>query len=242
MDVTSERTTSRLVSVLGLGARPVAALLILLLIADVALILLHLCLKIFGEPSGYAFDLGAERSYGEFMNYLKMLWSGAILLLLAYRDRAAVSAVWALGCAYMLGDDWFQFHERFGAFLAEASPMFGPLTAHVAELLWMLGAGVALGLLVLVAQRRSPQPAREVSIVLILLFVVLACFAIGLDAVHHIVFGGPEFDVPFTTLEDGGELLVMSVMTAFLFAVAFTDHRPRLGGPLGRIAQWPRAA
>ena len=92
----------------------------------------------------------------------------------------------------------------------------------------------------LVAQRRSPQPAREVSIVLILLFVVLACFAIGLDAVHHIVFGGPEFDVPFTTLEDGGELLVMSVMTAFLFAVAFTDHRPRLAGFLGRIAQWPR--
>ena len=131
MDVTSERTTSRLVSVLGLGARPVAALLILLLIADVALILLHLCLKIFGEPSGYTFDLGAERSYGEFMNYLKMLWSGAILLLLAWRDRAAVSAVWALGCAYMLGDDWFQFHERFGAFLAEASPVFGPLTAHM---------------------------------------------------------------------------------------------------------------
>ncbi|GGH33682.1 hypothetical protein [Microbacterium album] len=235
----SERVAARPGSLLGINTRPAAPLLVLLLLADAGLILLHLSLKVFGEPSGYTFDLGAERSYGEFMNYLKMLWSAVLLLMLAARHRTPVFAVWAVACVYMLGDDWFQFHEKFGYFFAAQYPELGPLAAHVGELVWMLAAGLVVLVLVLVTHVRAPLEARKISIILLALFTVLAAVAIGLDAVHHMLFSHPVFDVPFTTAEDGGELLVMTVMTAFLFATAVADHRPPLRGLLARIAELP---
>ncbi|WOQ69471.1 hypothetical protein RYJ27_12355 [Microbacterium limosum] len=34
------------------------------------------------------------------------------------------------------------------------------------------------------------------------------------------------FDAPMTALEDGGEIVTMSFVVSFLFAVAFAGHRP----------------
>lgn len=224
-------------ALLGTGAAPVGGLLALLLLADIALIGLHLSLKIFGEPSGYTFDLGVDRGYGELVQYLKSLWAGALAALLAVRRRAAVLAAWALVCGYLLADDWFQLHERFGAAFAERVPALGSLANDVGELVWTGGVGLVLLTVVAVTHVRAAARDRAVPAVLVVLFGVLVLLGIVLDAVHHTILEIPAFDVPLTTLEDGGELVALSVIVTFLFAVAFTGHEPVLGRRLSFLAR-----
>lgn len=241
--IAQQSRTTRLLSVLGLTQRPVAALFCLFLLVDVLLVVVHIVFKLIGEPPGF-FDLAADRSYGEFANGMKMLWAAAMLILLTVRERAPVFALGALAFIYMITDDWLVFHERFGAAFAHAHPGLGLFAPHVGELLWMLGLAILFGTLGLLTYARSPAGARRICIVLLALFVMLAVFAVGLDAVHHMLFDSMPFNVtfniPFTPVEDGGELLILTTMTAFLFAVAFTEHRPELGGRLARLATMPR--
>ena len=86
------------------------------------------------------------------------------------------------------------------------------------------------------AHARAGSRDRAVSAVLIVLFGALVFFGIVVDAVHHLVFPGPGLRPLFTVLEDGGEMVVLSIIVAFVFAVALCGHRPTLDGRLGALA------
>ncbi|MCL1840302.1 MAG: hypothetical protein FWF75_00920 [Propionibacteriaceae bacterium] len=231
--------TMRLLSTLGLTHRPAAAFLCLLLLVDVLLVGIHVVRKILGEPPGGPFDLAIDRSYAEIINGVKMIWSAAMLILLTVRDRAPVFLIGALAFLSMLFDDWFMFHEQFGSAFSEANPHMGIFAVHTGELLWIFGIAILFGAFGLLTYVYSPVEARRVCIVLLALFAVLGVFAVGLDAAHHMFLDLLSFNVPFAPVEDGGELLAMTAMTGFLFAVAFTAHRPPLAGRLARIAAMP---
>lgn len=234
------RQAGTLATAIGVTTPAVAGLATFLLLADAVLILLHLSQKIVGQPSGTAFDLGLDRGYGEFFNYLKMLWAASAFLLLAARTQTLVYGAWALLCLHLLADDWFQLHEKFGFAFADRFPGLGSLASHLGELVWVGGVGVVIGTVLLLAHRRSGPEHRAVTVVLVLLFGAFALFGVAVDAVHHVVLDLPALEVPLTTLEDGGELVTMSLTLTFLFAVAFTDHRPRLGmrlASLGGVAR-----
>lgn len=232
---TNARTATWVAGVLGLTAGAVVGLLVMLIVIDSALIAFHLSMKYLGHPEEYVFDLGADRSYGEFFQYVKNVWAILLLALLALRRRAGVYVAWAIVCAYFLIDDAFQLHERAGWAAHAAFPGVSA-AMHVAELAWLAGVGLLLTGVVIAAHLRAAPEDRAVSAVLVVLFGVLIVFGVVVDAVHHLVFPARVFDAPFTTLEDGGELLALSLVVAFLFAVALCAHRPQLSGAWTRLA------
>lgn len=214
--------------VLGLKERPAAGLLLLLLLADAALIALHVSMKLLGVPQEYTFDLASERGFGEFFQYVQILWAAAMLALLTLRDRVGVYAAWLVVCVVFAADDGLELHERAGQRFADAFPGLGSLAPHLGELVWMAAVGAVLATIVALAYRRAPSEAKAVSLVLAALFGVLVFFGVVIDVIHHTVFQAPVFSVPMTVLEDGGEIVAMSFVVVFLFAVAFSGHRPEV--------------
>lgn len=233
------RSTTGVARALGLTNGAAAGVLVMLVVIDAALIAFHLSMKYLGHPEEYVFDLGADRSYGEFFQYMKNVWAILLLAALAVRRRAGVFVAWAVVCAYFLADDAFQLHERAGWAAHAAFPGVGA-AMHIAELAWLAGVGILLAGVVLATHVRAAPEDRAVSTVLVVLFGLLILFGVVVDAVHHLVFPGRVFDAPFTTLEDGGELVALSLVVAFLFAVTLCAHRPQLSGWWVRLAGAPR--
>jgi len=215
-------------STLGIRGGPSAGIVMMLVLIDVALITFHLSMKYLGHPQEYVFDLGADRGYGEFMQYAKNAWAMLLLFVLLLRRRSAVYAAWAVVCAYFLVDDAFQLHEQAGWAMADAVPGWGGAAVHIGELTLMALVGLVLVVVVAATHIRAAPPDRGVSIVLAGLFTVLIVVGVGFDAIHHLFFTDAVFDAPFTTVEDGGELLTLSLIVGFLFAVAFCGHDPAL--------------
>jgi hypothetical protein len=199
-------------------------LLWLLMLADVVIIGLHLSMKIIGEPQEYTFDLGADRGFGEFFQYLQIAWAAMMLIILTVRTRVGVYAAWALVCVFFAADDGLQLHEQAGFATMAVFPELGTLAIHLGELAWTGAIGAVLIVIVSIAHWRAAADARAISRVIAGLFGVLIFFGVVLDGIHHIFLEYPAFDVPMTTIEDGGEIVAMSLMVVFLFAVTFAGH------------------
>lgn len=216
------------------GSLPLTAsgrlLLGLLWVVDLALVLAHLSLKYVGQPSGWTFDLGAERSYGELVQYLKYAWTALLLVLLAFTRRELVFLAWALLFLCLGADDWFGLHERAGEWASERWGDLGGWVWHLGELGFLVAVlGVFLAIAVPLHQRSTGE-GRRVSWSMFGLAAVLGGVGVGVDAVHHLVFDGQAWaDVPFTVLEDGGELVILSLITAFLFGAAQRAMTPSRG-------------
>jgi len=200
---------------------PALALLVMLLLIDVTLIALYVSTKNLGYTDTFVFDLGADRGYGEFMQYTKSTWLVAILAFLALQRRAATYVAWAAVFAYLLLDDAFQLHETIGWGLADATPEFESLSGPIGEMVWMGGVGLLLAGLIAIAFLKAEPREREVTRIMVILAGFLIFFGIVIDAAHHLLLTAPIFGVPLTILEDGGEILTLSVITAAVFATAF---------------------
>ena len=209
-----------------------ALLLVLLLLVDVAILGLHLSLKLFGVPGGEQFDLGVDRSNGEMLMYIKFGWIAVLGMVLARRRRAAVFAVLALGSLILLLEDALILHERIGwrlnTLVLDAFPALdglGILSVQLGELLWLGGLGVLIMVGFVIALLRANPRDRTDSLSIAVFFVVLAFFAVVIDTVHSYFPFGSVGDVVFTFIEDGGELVALTPATALIFALVLGSMR-----------------
>ncbi|TWH32254.1 hypothetical protein L600_001900000330 [Isoptericola variabilis J7] len=103
------------------------------------------------------------------------------------------------------------------------------------ELVWLAGVAAAVGIVVLVLHLRTRGLPRALSAVLVALAAALFACGVIIDYLHAAV-STPALDPYVTLLEDGGEIAMMSLVVAFLFGVAFVDHRPELRGRWARLS------
>lgn len=218
----------------ALGLRtPAGGLLGLLLIIDAAFIAFYLTAEAVGIPRGPLFDLALDRGYGEIFQYIKIVWAGLLVATLWARSRSFVFAGWTVAFAYLFVDDAFQLHEHVGWAVRDAVPGQPGWAVHTGELAFLAAVGLVLLGVIAVGHTRATREERAVSAVLAGLTGLLVLVGLVLDAANHLVFTAPEFRVPFTVVEDGGELVVMSLIVTAAFAVAHCGHRPRLPGRPG---------
>ena len=223
---------------------PAIAVLLLLICADVGFTLLHLIYVETGWLRGARISLEADGGPAEIFQYLKEFWVAVCMVAAFVLTRRAVFVSWALVFLFLLADDSMQLHENVGTWLGERYALpapFGMRSKDIGELLFAATAGLVMLAVVGVALWRGSENCRRVSQNLGVLVVTLGVVGILLDALHVIAyFGDSLLAQVLLVVEDGGEMIVMSAMTAYAFQVATNMGRTELDlwSPLKAALAW----
>ncbi len=212
------------------GNRAALVVGLMLLVADAALIAVHLD-AVSRQSANPMLYVDIDRSYAELLQYLKFLWLLALLVWYSVEQRSWQMATWLPVFAYFLADDALSWHESMGARVAgqlATGPVFFLSAQDVGEILVTAGAGLVLLLPLVVGYVRANRPTRWVFHVLAALLVVLAGFGVVVDALHMVVVENPRTGDWMGTLEDGGEMVVVTVVVAFVVRLVARGGEPGL--------------
>jgi len=206
--------------------------LFLLLITDTFFLALHV-LNRFSRLTGIwpvfrqdAFDISYDLGMGEAFQYIKELWVILFLLWLIVRYHKWIYAGWALLFSFLLLDDMFSLHEHLAKVIvhalgyAEQKEIFLHLRyKDVGELAIALTAGVFFLLITGIGYLKSDWSTRRDLQSFFALCLLLAFFGVAFDVIgrlaENIVFQGLT-----TLLEDGGEMIAMSLICWFAYRLS----------------------
>lgn len=185
----------------------------ILLGADVVFIGLYAIYGLTEVLTDPRFGLIEDWSYGESFNYLKELSIVVLLVFMAFRRRSYAYLVWAAVFTYILADDSTQIHERMGEIFA-AGLGFTAVNSWRAvdfgELLWFGLSGTVMLSGIYWGYRIGGRAEREMATMLGLLLLALAFFGVALDM--PVIRATGLLDKAWGAAEDGGEMLVLSVI------------------------------
>lgn len=204
----------------------VVKLFCLFLATDIAFIILHLIFSHGALTSNVNFSLERDRGYSEIFQYVKEYWSALLLGFLAIQARSLLYLSWSGLFFYLLLDDSMKIHERLGSFISKEfsfSPMFGLRAIDLGELTVSALVGLFFLAAIAINYRWGDRFSKKVSKSLIKLLFALAFFGIVVDMLHiglsRLPLVGRFFDRLLGIVEDGGELIVMSLIVCFLFSL-----------------------
>jgi hypothetical protein len=200
---------------------PVRVFLILMLAADAAFVVLSVVHFTSPYLPGTLYSIEAEGGYAEWFQYTKELWAILLLITLWKKTRRPWVVGWLMLFTYFLLDDAMSIHET-GGDIAYRHLGFGPAlglrAVDFGEILVTGIAGIFLFTIIAVLYRRSTEEERTVSRDLQLLATVLVTFGVALDLVHSLI-RAETLRIIVGTIEDGGEMVTMSVTCWYLLAV-----------------------
>lgn len=167
-----------------------------------------------------AFDITKELGYSELFQHVKEFTIALILFKVFIKTKDTIFFVWSLFFTYLLLDDSFQIHEIVGNTIASnlisKSPHFFNLRGQdLGELMISALVGSMFLLLFIRHFYGSTQAIKKISYNLIVLVIFLLFCGIFIDMVHSAL---PNV-AGFTTFEDGGEMIVMSVICWYVYNV-----------------------
>jgi hypothetical protein len=203
-----------------MSARDAKLLLILWIAVDIVFIALHTahaCHLLAPQLFHPFFNIQDDRSGGEAIQYAKALWIALAFLLIALLRRSAGYVPWALLFTYIVLDDVFQLHELLGRDIAIAldyPELLGLRPDDLGELTFYAIALAVILPLLAAAYLWGSREFRTLSVNMAILLVVLGVFGVVFD-MAHIMVTGSSVEQLAGVLEDGGEMIVMSVIAAF---------------------------
>jgi len=211
-----------------MNERSASLFLMLLLCADLAFIALYsidtLTPFLTDNP---LYELGRDRGYPELFQYLKWLWIIILLIYVSASSRSLRYIAWGLVFTYFLCDDAFSIHEKIGKHLAEnltLTPPFGLRLRDLGELAVSAAAGVILSSVVIWTYVPGSQSFKKFSQDMLLLILVLAFFGVVVDMVDIAIEWGWTVEVILSVIEDGGEMLVASLIAWYVFLQSVRDE------------------
>jgi hypothetical protein len=202
---------------------PTISLLFFLLLIDVLFIGMHV-LHIWSPwLKSWHFSIERDGGMAEQFQYIKQIWLCASLGVLALLTRGRTFFIWGLFFGFLLLDDVFSIHERLGLRIGAELGLpgiFGLRPDDFGELMVAGMVGAAQITFVLYVMRAGSDAARRLSADLLCLVVALALFGVFFDTLHTITyFRAPSIAPVFALIEDGGEMIVVSAITAYAFDV-----------------------
>lgn len=172
--------------------------------------------------------INLDGSIPEHYQYVKLAWVVLMVLLLARAWGSWWFLPWAAAFLYMVVDDFFAVHEHVGWWIdqqVEPSHVIGLPLRDVAELALPAVVGIVLAPLLLWSLVGSSGAVRAVLRRLAGLLVLFAVFAVGVDLLHAALPDPGELWKAWGVLEEGGEMVVVSVIVAFVFGVLVLPAR-----------------
>ncbi|RZU34458.1 hypothetical protein [Blastococcus saxobsidens] len=188
-----------------------------------------------GPDDGDPWLLETDRGVAEFAGYAQQAALVVLLLALCRLTGHLVWVAYALVFLGALADDYLRLHESKGAWLAEqlsqdlwfpADGFLGLRANDLGEMIvWGL-LGVVPILAAILLHRRSDGWNRRASLGMAALLGAYVFFGAVLDQVHVLFLGSWLGDV-VGTLEDGGELLVLSASVGYVVGRLLAAGRHR---------------
>jgi hypothetical protein len=196
--------------------------LMLLIITDIFFMLFHV-LHVFHTSTGFFYDpnfsLQQDRGYAEVFQYIKEFWSVMLLLILAVRASNLLYFCWSLLFGYFLVDDSMGVHETLGNQLSntlESLQLFGLNAQELSELFVSGFFGLLFLIAIGASYYRNNDEAKRFSQYLFAMLVFLVVFGVIIGLFQGLFTERPVWQFLFNMLEEGGEMLVMSVMVWFV--------------------------
>jgi hypothetical protein len=200
------------------------ALFVLLVFADAGFTLLHLINVETGWLRGTGISLEYDGGPSEIYQYVKEFWIVVCLLVAFVSTRYRAYLGWATALSYLLIDDAGQIHENVGAWLGQRYQFAAPLglrSQDIGELLVTGAAGLVAVTIVGAALWRGSEQCRRISRDMGLLIVALAVVGVVVDVMHVVAYYAQSLLAQvLLVVEDGGEMIVMSALTAYAFHLA----------------------
>lgn len=165
--------------------------------------------------------------YAESFQYLKALSLAGAFVWLGARYAKPLFYCWAAVFFYILIDDSLEIHEFLGYHLGEfITNNFEIGVGGTSGEILVFGA---FGLFIFVPLfffyiRSKERDMKIMSQDLFMLFVAMLFFGIGVDVLHDFAMTGTVMNGLLGLIEDGGEMLVMSVTVWYLQAMVQHDN------------------
>jgi hypothetical protein len=208
-------------------------LFVLLVAVDLLFVLMHVLHAWSPLLDGSHYALDSDRGMAEIYQYIKFVWLSACLVLALIMTGQRVYVAWIALFVLLLVDDAMGLHENAGTVLAQwfgFSPALGLRAKDFGEVLYAAILGGMAVVLVVMTFWRGSLASQRVSADLLCLLCGLAFFGVFFDTIHTIAY----FKMPglveglLTLVEDGGEMLVVSAMTAYAFDIASHGGQRRI--------------
>lgn len=205
-------------------------LLLLLLSADSAFIVLHF-INLTLAPN---FSLyGVPGSYGYLDMYLivQLFWVIILFACILKSTKCTGYVSWILVFTCLLFDEVLQIHQNIGSHLANGLNAYLPhslsLQPRYFELAVLAIAGTVLFASVAWAYLRSPHAFRKISNDMLLFIVAWGVFGVVTDLAAAFD-PGPLVKISSDIVEDGGEMVVVSLILWYVFLLAIRNGKPDL--------------
>jgi hypothetical protein len=197
-------------------------LLLLFLGADFAFIILHIIDKTL-IPSSSLCNIAGLCSYLTIYQLVKLFWAIILFAYVLKSTRCSGYVAWILVFTYLLLDEASQMHQKIGNYIANSVDAYLPHTLSLQprhfELAVLVIAGTFLLAIVAWAYFHSPRSFQKISNDVLLFVAVWAFFGVFTDmtaAVKH----GPLVKFVSDIVEDGGEMVVLSLIIWYVFLLA----------------------
>ncbi len=216
-------------------------ILVLLLSTDLFFVLLHLAhkaarlLDMFTTIRNDVFNIYYDLTLAESFQYIKEYWIIILFAWLIFKKKNLFYTGWALLFTYLLFDDMFGFHGGLATFFLEK---FGISSTHVlfGEMRYQdfgeLGVSLFFGIiflsLIAMSYLRGGKEVRTTFHYLIGGLLLIVFFGVVNDFVNRI-FDEDTNQIMFEIsrlIEDGGEMLGMSVMCWYVFTLTVPEPAP----------------
>jgi hypothetical protein len=201
-------------------------LLLLLLSADLAFIVLHMITMATPILNSVLFTLEKEGRYPEIYQYIKLFWIIILFIYVLKSTKCCSYVSWILVFTYFLCDDALQIHETIGGYIAKSVDFHPPLNLSLQDF-GELAVSATMGMLLLAicawAYLRGSHTYKKISNDMLLFIVVLVFFGVFIDMVHSSIKPGPVVSLGFGIAEDGGEMVVVSLILWYVFLLAIRN-------------------
>ena len=201
---------------------PFRLFLVLLFAADLIFIAIHFVHIATPYLHDVLYSLEADGGFAEWFQYTKEFWAIVLAIVVWRRTGRPWIIGWILAFGYFLLDDAFSVHELAGDIAYRhlgLGAALGLRAQDFGELLVTGITGLCLFSIIFLLYRRANENDRAVCRDLTLLVLALVAFGVGLDMVHSML-PGVNLRLAMGLIEDGGEMVTMSVTCWYLMTVA----------------------
>lgn len=200
------------------------ALLFMLVAIDFIFMGLH-AMKSLGYITDPNFSVTQNWGYPEIFQYLKAGFVAACFFWLGSNFKRPQFYSWAVVFLYILLDDSIEVHEylgyHVGTFLESAGRSGGKTLGEL--LVFGLLGFIIFTPLFYFYLRSANRELKIMSQDLFMLFMAMLFFGIGVDVLHDMAETGTVLNGVLGLVEDGGEMLVMSIITWYTWTTIKHD-------------------